>query len=171
MNFLDSLAGGLLGALLGVGIAYAIHVVRQRTALRRAEHQALENLVDDLHFRRALTPDIPELVDPSASEVVDDLALVLRSILRARDAVRDAREKLVPRSPATLALRKMVAALSAYLERQQLAPERYRYYLQECRQQLNAEVEEVVAIIKSAPRYVGEGSFTVSTAIEEPQPR
>jgi hypothetical protein len=170
MDLLNAFIVPFLGALIGTGLAFLILERRRGAAQRRAQQQAIENLIDDLHFRRAFAPDIPERADPAASGVVDQLALVLRSVMKARDAVREARDQLIPGSPAFGSIRKMMAALNIYLERQQIDPARYRFFLQECRQQLNGGIDELLELTGITPRYAGEGAYAGFQPAEEAEP-
>lgn len=166
---LSALFGAVLGAVLGTaGVLYFLRAER-RAKEQRIERQGVEMLFDQLHVRRAFMAERVYEVDPTDPDVLEELALAMRSVLKARDAVRDARHALQPGSVAFDGLRAMDFALNRYLMRQLLTPERYLLLLQHCRVELNAAIDELSLRTGIPPRYAGEGATWGEVAVFDPE--
>lgn len=120
-----------IGATLTVGIALATYFA----STRLRETRALQSLIDDLHFRRTLSPiDVPRIV--LNAEKLNDFEWTNKSVIEVKEVISRTRG-VVQRKPNTLEiLRKMTRACNRYLEESANSPEQYHFLLDELRNEL-----------------------------------
>src|ERR1700712_2744762 len=90
-----------VGAFLGSGAAFAANLLAVRIGDRRREAAALDELVHEIHFRRALRRIDPRL-SPRAEVLDPDYEKARHSAATLRGEIRRARQALVTGSAAML---------------------------------------------------------------------
>lgn len=136
----------VLVAVISAALTVTIAYIAFRLEQGRNERQLLNNLVRDLHHRRALKKIDPyELRD---AEQNNDYKWTNKSILDLRDQIRVTREKLPPSSKAHDSLSKMYVACSRHLHEGPLNPDHYQFHLMELRPKLEREVRDICQRVK-----------------------
>ena len=153
LQVISTLIGTLAGALSALGTGY---LVRRRES-REKEVAALNGLLLDLQFKRALT-----LVEPQAAEMQSlDAKRCTESVLHSRQLIREARLQLRPNSRAFGNLARMFAACNTYLQATRANPENYQYELMKLRGVLDDEAKDLAA--DKGVSYRSPGSFAYSS--------
>ena len=160
MDFLEALPSTFIGAFLGTLAAFLserLLRVRDATAVQVA---ALNNLVTDLHLRRALTAITPRRVSTGES---DDRRFANEAIIQIRAGIREARLALRPGSSIEFqVLVGMSSACNRYLENVQYDPEDYQYELELLRVRLSEAVGTLGKTKGVLVREPGAGALTHS---------
>lgn len=129
MDILADLPSTFIGAFLGTLAAFLserLLRVRDATAVQVA---ALNNLVTDLHLRRALSANAAPQRIPAGES--DDRRFATEAVIQIRTGIREARLSLRPGSSAEFQiLVSMSSACNRYLENVQYGPEDYQYELE-----------------------------------------
>lgn len=161
MEFWQQLISTLVGAFAGAGAALcAGYLVRRREA-RDKEESALNSLLLDLQFKRALA-----LVEPMPSEATEsqDSKRCSNSVLHSRELIREARIQLRPKSPAFENLARMSAACNSYLQSARRDPSKYQYALMTLRSVLDDEARNLGSSAGITYREPGSNAYTSSAA-------
>lgn len=128
-----------LGALIGAGAGAVFTLVPGYVAYRRerrkVEESAILDLARDLSERRAFRISNPVLV-PKAAEL-PDFDQLNRSVISARERIRETRAKLVRHQQAQISLTRMIQECNLYLERSATNPPQYWFLAAELRDTLH----------------------------------
>ena len=153
LQIISTLIGTLAGALSALGTGY---LVRRREA-REKEGAALNGLLLDLQFKRALTRIKPRVAEGQSQ----DAKQCRESVLHSRQLIREARLQLRPTSRAFGNLARMFAACNTYLQATRAKPENYQFELMTLRGVLDEEAKDLAA--EKGVSYRGPGSFAYSS--------
>jgi len=137
-TFLPDLLLTLIGSALTVAIAAGTFLVNRRYR----ENQALNVLIQEIHYRRAFTR-IETLMEIQNAELSDDFSRVNASVSSIRDAIREARSLTRPVGKLQVPLSQMTVACNRYLELAARRPNRYWYFLEELRNDVHTQVERL----------------------------
>lgn len=158
MEILEALPSTFIGAFLGTFAAFLserLLRVRDATAVQVA---ALNNLVTDLHLRRALSAITPRRVPAGDS---DDRRFATDAVMQIRAGIREARLALRPGSaPEFQVLVGMSSACNHYLENVQYGPEDYQYELERLRVSFSEAVRTLGKTKGVVVREPGAGALT-----------
>lgn len=165
MDFLSSLLTAAGGAFLGTMAAFLSERWLRINDAKRVEVAALNNLITDLHLRRALTPITPV---KSYREPNDDREFATRAVMDIRGDIRSTRLALRPNSSGNFqALVRMSSACNAYLENVQNRPEDYQFELHALRLAFSATIKALSQKGDVEIREPGAGAF--SDVVAEPK--
>lgn len=131
--------GAALGAVLTVLIAVMTYVI----SVRRQERQSLNDLIDDLHHRRAFDT-YPEAI-PGA-RATEDYARVNRSVISSRNEIRQARRGVRFDAKLREPLKRMTQACNEYLDAAEWEPDSYAIQVVELRAALTDEIRRIAAV-------------------------
>ena len=128
MDLLETFPATFIGAFLGTFAAFLSERVLRMSDAIAVQAAALNNLITDLHLRRALTPITPRTVPAGPN---DDRKFATDAVLQIRNGIREARLSLRPRSATEFqVLVDMSSACNRYLENVQYNPEDYQFELE-----------------------------------------
>jgi hypothetical protein len=144
MTLWTTLVTVAVGAFLGSGAAFASNLLAGRIRDRRREAAALNELVHEIHFRRALRRREPHLV-PRADILDPGYEKARHSAATLRGEIRRARRALVPGSSAHPDLDAMTLACNAFLDASDDDPARYQLFLMQLQAHLSAAVGRVAS--------------------------
>lgn len=144
LPFWLALVTATVGAFFGSGAAFASNLLAGRISDRRREAAALNELVHEIHFRRALRRITPRL-SPRADVLDPGYERARHSISTLRREVRTARQALVPRSNALPAVDAMTLACNTFLDESESDPARYELFLMQLHARLNASVQAIAS--------------------------
>ena len=161
MEFWQQLISTLLGAFAGAGAALFTGYLVQRREARDREESALNNLLLDLQFKRALAVVEPRLSEATGSH---DSKRCSDSVLHSRDLIRETRLQLRPKSPAFENLARMSAACNTYLQASRREPGRYQFALMSLRSALDNEAKALGSSGGVTYRGPGSHAYTPSEA-------
>lgn len=139
-SFWPDVVVALIGAVFTVIIAY----VTYRVNASRQERAAVQSLIDELHYRRALRPNSGRII-PSASTAVD-FASVSASVRTMRVDIRSARDRARQDESVQRPLARMTKACNRFLTESRLDPSRYQILLGELTDELAKQVRELKKI-------------------------
>ena len=159
MEFWQQLISTLLGAFAGAGAALYTGYLVQRREARDREEAALNNLLLDLQFKRALALVEPRLAEAGESQ---DSKRCSGSILHSRELIREARLKLRPKSPAFENLARMSAACNTYLQASRRETDKYQFALMSLRSVLDDEAKALGS--SKGITYRGPGSYAYTSS-------
>ena len=137
-----------VGAFLGSGAAFAANLIAGRISDRRREAAALDELVHEIHFRRALHRIEPRL-RPRADVLDPDYEKARHSAATLRGEIRRARRRLGTGSKAMQDLDVMTMACNTFLDASESDPAGYELQLMQLQWRL---AEAVHAIAARSPR-------------------
>jgi len=141
----QSIAAGI-GALIGALAAVVIARMGVKGQVRRVETAALNELVLELSFRRALVVSDPhQLTEDEASRLVEDRERAVRSVFDIRTEVKKTRTKLRVESPAFDPLARMTAACNRFLEGESRDPLSYLIGLHQLQSDLHEQARALHA--------------------------
>lgn len=137
-DLMVALFGAVVTSLLTVGIAFVTYLINKRAE----ERQVLRVLIDDIHHRRAVGPDLNVRPVPNA-EQSNDFDRVNQSILEIRRRAALAREKVRLKSPARKSLANIIVDCNRYLELTERDPDNYLYELYSLRSELWKNIQKI----------------------------
>ncbi|WP_411556983.1 hypothetical protein [Plantibacter sp. MPB07] len=152
ITFWPDILVAAVGAALAVFAAYATYLLNAR----RIETQALNNLIEELHLRRALDPSVEPYVVPNAAER-QDFDQVSRSVVSIRRELRTAREAVRSSRDIRLTLVEMSKGCNLYLERAEQSPDSYLLSLVKLQRQLEGGVR-TITILRPGVDYLAPGT-------------
>lgn len=163
MDLFESLPATFIGAFLGTFAAFLSERLLRRRDARYREVAALNNLITDLHLRRALAASNPVATNSGPNS---DREYVTTAVLQIRDSIRDTRLCLRPNSSDEFqSLVGMSSACNEYLERVQYNPAEYQFALSTLRLSF-AQTIRTLGIKRSViAREPGAGAFDVSVSV------
>jgi len=127
-----------IGALVGALAAVLIASLGNRGRLRRIETAALNELMLDLSFRRALVVVDPHrLNDDVFVALADDRQRAVQSVLDIRTEIKETRPRLRVQSVAFEPVARMTAACNRFLESESHDPQSYWIGLEKLRAELH----------------------------------
>lgn len=138
----------VIGAAFTVAIAYGTFLIQQG----RSERQLLNNLISDLHHRRALRETAPR--DVPGARGLEDYDRTSLSVVDIRDHIRATREHLPANSGVHGLLSAMHSACNLHLHHSSRDPDRYQFHLMDLRSDLEVGVTEIsrqVRQVKALP--------------------
>jgi hypothetical protein len=138
----ENIAAGFIGTLFAAGVALLVGILDRRSAARRAEVAAINVLLAELHYRRALV--VPHPV--SVQEPGADYERATHSVLSMRDLVKEARKMLRGGSKAFDPLGGMTAAMNEYLELADHNRLEYQFALVRLRDALRVQAAELAEV-------------------------
>ena len=145
-NVLTEGIAAAVGALVGALAAVFIASLGTRGRLRRIETAALNELVLDLSFRRALVVVDPHRLDDDVFAAhADDRQRAVTSVLDIRTEIKETRPRLRVRSVAFEPLARMTAACNRFLESESQDPQSYWIGLHK----LQAELHDQTLVIRA----------------------
>ena len=128
MDLLETFPATFIGAFLGTFAAFLSERVLRINDAIAVQAAALNNLITDLHLRRALTPITPRTVLAGTN---DDSRFATDAVLQIRTGIRDTRLSLRPRASTEFqVLVDMSSACNRYLENVQYNAEDYQFELE-----------------------------------------
>lgn len=133
----------VLVAVIGAGLTVAIAVITYVISVRRQELRSLNDLIDDLHHRRAFDTDPGVIPGARAS---DDYARVNRSVISARNEIRQARRGVRFDSKLRDPLKRMTQACNEYLDTAEWEPDLYAIQVVDLRTALTDEIRKIAAV-------------------------
>lgn len=133
----------VLVAVIGAGLTVLIAVTTYVISVRRQELRSLNDLIDDLHHRRAF--DTHPGVIPGARST-EDYARVNRSVISARNEIRQARRGVRFDAKLREPLKRMTQACNEYLDAVEWEPDHYAIQVVELRAALTDEIRRVAAV-------------------------
>lgn len=133
-----------VGAFLGSGAAFAANLLAVRIGDRRREAAALDELVHEIHFRRALRRIEPRL-SPRADVLDPHYEKARHSAATLRGEIRRARRALVTGSAAMPDLDRMTMACNTFLDESELEPAFYQLQLMQLQARLADAVNSIAA--------------------------
>lgn len=133
-----------VGAFLGSGAAFAANLIAGRIADLRRESSALDELVHEIHFRRALRSITPQR-SPRADVLDPDYERARHSASTLRSEIRRARRALVSGSRALRDLDAMTLACNTFLDESERDPASYQLLLMQLQWRLALSVHDVAA--------------------------
>ena len=158
MEFWQQLLSTLFGAFAGACAALGTGFLVRRRESRDEEEAALNGLLLDLQFKRALALIEPKLSQAAGSQ---DLKRCSDSVLHSRELIREARLKLRPKSPAFENLARMSAACNTYLQAARRDPDEYQFALMSLRSALDDEAKHLGS--SKGVTYRKPGSYAYSS--------
>lgn len=164
MTLWTTLISVAVGAFLGSGAAFAANLLAGRLADRRREAAALDQLVHEIHFRRALRRIEPHR-SPRADVLDPAYAAARRSASTLRSEIRRARRRLTGGSPAMPDLDEMTLACNAFLDESEHDPASYQLALMQLQWRLARAVH---AIALRSPRIADLEPGEAGLAATEP---
>lgn len=133
-----ALFGAAATSILTVTIAFITYILEKHAK----ERQVLRRLIDDIHHRRAVGPNINVRYVPNAEQLAD-FGWANQSVLDIRERVAQAREKVRVKSPARKPLARMTKSCNQYLELSARDPNNYVYQLMYLRAELWHNIQEI----------------------------
>lgn len=159
MDLSVNLAEAFFGALFGTSVAFLIERFLRKADARNREVASLNNLITDLHLRRALAIISPAESSPGPN---NDRIYATAAVMQIRDSIRETRLALRPKSETFDVLVAMSSACNGYLERVEYYPERYQYELHTLRL-IFSEIVDTLGLQKGVVnREPGAGAFGLS---------
>ncbi|GLJ79691.1 hypothetical protein [Microbacterium imperiale] len=137
-DVLVAVIGAALGAVLTVLIAAITYVI----SVRRQELRSLNDLIDDLHHRRAFDTGPGLIPGARASE---DYARANRSVISARNEIRQARRGVRFNAKLREPLKRMTQACNEYLDAAEWEPDAYALHVVELRAALMDDIRRIAA--------------------------
>lgn len=136
-TFWSDVLVAVIGATLTVAIAYGTFLIQQG----RSERQLLNNLISDLHHRRALRETTPRNMPDARG--VGDFDRTSLSVVDIRDRIRATREHLPANSGVHGLLSAMQSDCNRHLHHSSRDPDRYQFHLMDLRNDLEYGVTEI----------------------------
>lgn len=137
----DSFWPDVIIALIGAAFTVVIAYVTYRVNASRQERAAVQSLIDELHYRRALRPNSGRIVPSAATEV--DFASVSASIRTMRVDIRSARDRARQDESVQRPLARMTKACNRFLTEARLDPSQYQLLLGNLTADLADQVREL----------------------------
>jgi hypothetical protein len=137
IDWIGALIGAGAGAVLTSFGAFLAYLLERR----RIEQRALSELERDLSERRAFVVGKPVLVASARSS--DDYDRLNRSVIAARENLRQTRAALVRRRREQQALTAMIQACNVFLEDSDRHPSRYWFFAATLRDTVHGHLKEI----------------------------
>lgn len=153
-SFIPDIIVALMSAVFTVLIAFGTYILDRR----RREVDALNALIEDLHFRRALST-LPDPARIRNAESFHDYSRANLSVISMRHEMRSARDLVRGDRSDRETLAAMVRACNRYLENSTADPGAYAIELSQLRKVLSTEVRHLSERRGVTYREPGSGAF------------